>query len=79
MEQKSSGSWTNIIIALCWIGLGIFAMIDGWQLGLFGVIPIPNILIIIIGVVWLFFGIRAKMQPAAPEPEAGQMYGDQAE
>jgi len=68
------GSIVNLIIGLLWVGLGIFALIENMHLRLFGVIPIPNYLVVIIGVVWTVLGIVAlvRPQPAPVAPAAGQ-------
>ena len=68
------GPVTNIVVGVLWLALGIFAMASKANLGLLGVIPIPNILVVIIGVVWTALGIFAFVRPrpaaVAPAPVA---------
>jgi len=68
----------NTIIGVLWIIGGVVAMSDNASLALFGIIPIPSILVIVIGLVWTVLGIMALVrkpaQAPAPVPAPQQYY-----
>ncbi|MCL2489385.1 MAG: hypothetical protein FWF36_01445 [Propionibacteriaceae bacterium] len=76
--MKKKAPVTNIIVAVLWVVLGILALSAGYQLALFGLIPINGVLVIIIGIVWLAVTLFSWLRPqqptaAVPAYQPGQM------
>jgi len=62
----------HIVIGLIWVVLGVLAVIYKLRLTLFFAIPIPNAVVILIGVIWtgaaVFALIRAGQHQPDPSP-----------
>ena len=62
----------NTVIGLLWLVGGIVALQTDSRLALFGLVPIPTFLVIALGAIWTFLGLRslfAKAPAVEPIPE----------